>query len=61
MKKYDLHVSLQPEIHQDSMKHYWNITLTTKEGVFSIAHGYAKDVISAMYNANTELSKLNLN
>lgn len=45
--KYDLHVSLQPKIHNGSMAHYWNITQTNVDGTFTIADGWQHSVARA--------------
>jgi len=61
MKKYDLHVSLKPEIHSGELKHFWNITLTTSDGTFNVTHGYEKDLLSAVHNAWKKTIELKLN
>lgn len=54
---YALHVSLQPKINKGAMAHYWHISITTPDGVFTIADGWEEDVYSATHVARREARK----
>jgi hypothetical protein len=58
--KYDLHVSLQPQINKGAMAHYWNITISTDDGTFTIADGWRPSVYSAIDAAHMEVRKRGL-
>ena len=53
MARYDAHVQLAPTMHEGHMKHYWHISMTTKDGNFTVKHGYQKDVRDAFFEAST--------
>jgi hypothetical protein len=60
MKKYDLHVSLQPQLYNGAMAHYWHITLQTDDGTFTIQDGWASEYGYAIQNAERYMGKTGL-
>lgn len=56
--KYNAHVQLAPTLHEGQMKHYWNITMTTSDGTFTVAHGYEKRLYSAFFDAEFKAKQI---
>lgn len=60
MARYEIRVSVRPQLHEDEMAHLWQIVQVNSDGVFTVQHGWADDFTMAMLDVEAAVYDLEL-
>jgi hypothetical protein len=61
MTKYEIRINAIPRLHDGFMQFYWQIVMICNDGVFTIKHGWDKNISDAALKAAKEAASIKVN